>query len=895
MAGLAEDQGTQRKRVFRACDSCRAMKSKCDGARPACGRCTGYGYKCLYALSGKRNQNHRLAAASHDGQACCHTATALQLAATEYGRLVRDILPKLPVPDQPAAENALREIEQRLQQIRLDASACQADANAQPQAQAQAQEPLPNPGGALASTTTIGPKRQSTSASSAPRPAERYLGEVSDVRFFNLVDRALADTSSSGTPVTDHPSHTIAALDGEDEALASYEQDDPSPEAAAAHIDAAVELPDPETAERFLDIYFSTIHVAYPFIPRAIFTQAYQVYIASGRETLPNDTWLATLYILFAIGAYYNAASGGSFSSSSSQAKAKNADALHEQYYRHALSLVSGAEMLERSLNQVTFLLAQCFYLLAVCRTDTCWTTLGLAVRIAQSIGLHVDADGARPRPRPKPRHVQTLAFRNAELRRRVWYSIYVLDRLLALQLGRPPAIHDEDCHLRLPSRLGDADIHWLGGTDSDNDNNASPPVQPPLDPATPTVGDYFLCMISLSRIIGHVLRDLYSPRAHIEPEGDDSSSSTDILTNWLLPSTKRLDRQLLEWRRALPRKLRFDFGHAFDNTAASAAAAIFKRQRNMLAIKFHHLRAVIHRPYLCLPLLRRLEEEGSSGDEGGGTGAKSDIRTAHNAHDAHNMHSRSSPRGHLIGRYEKICILEAQATAHLLHNVVDKQNLVHDFPWWQMISCLVYASSILVVASAFVARRRLGGGGADVPAANGGNFNDEVDNNNNSDDEDVDDSDAIDAAALEDDAETCLTVFEALSPNSESARLARNMMRRLKARGAAWREAHAVHEAAVPVSMVSVPAAPDVSMVNMPALNPRVPPMPAVYHDQPMEPDGEVILQNRQPHQPGDFVTMPVQTDALVSWPMLQEWPLEILDSMEWSTQFFNTVDGTM
>lgn len=28
MAGLAEEQGTKRKRVFRACDSCRAMKSK---------------------------------------------------------------------------------------------------------------------------------------------------------------------------------------------------------------------------------------------------------------------------------------------------------------------------------------------------------------------------------------------------------------------------------------------------------------------------------------------------------------------------------------------------------------------------------------------------------------------------------------------------------------------------------------------------------------------------------------------------------------------------------------------------------------------------------------------------------------------------------------------------
>ncbi|CAK7231815.1 hypothetical protein SBRCBS47491_008057 [Sporothrix bragantina] len=876
MAGLAEDQGTKRKRVFRACDSCRAMKSKCDGARPACGRCTGYGYKCLYALSGKRNQNHRLIGGhskspSHDGQACCQTATALQTAASEYDHLLRDILPKLPVPDQPATKDAMRKIEERMQQIRLDATAC--PASTQTQTQTQAQAPLPRPGGSSVSPTAKAPKRPSTA--SAPRPVERYLGEVSDVRFFNLVDRALADTSNGSTPVTSDSAQVAAGAGDDGEApLASYEQDDVSPEATAAHSNAVVEFPDLETAERFLDIYFSTIHVAYPFLPRDLFMQTYRAYIASDRQTVPSDTWLATLYILFAIGACYNTASGGM----AIQAKQGN-DTLHEQYYRHALSLASGAETPERSVSQVSFLLAQCFYLLAVCRTDTCWTTLGLAVRIAQSIGLHVDADATRPRSRLKPKYTQTLAFRNAELRRRVWYCIYVLDRLLALQLGRPPAIHDEGCHLRLPSRLGDGDIHWLGG-DGD-DNSVSTPVQPPLDPATPTVGDYFLCMISLSRIIGHVLRDLYSPRAGNDSnsiDNNDNDTSSDILTDWLLPSTKRLDRQLLEWRRTLPRKLRFDFGHAFDNTAASSTAAVFKRQRNMLAIKFHHLRAVIHRPYLCLPLLKRLEEE-SSGDEGGGNSNKN----------VHRNHGHNLPRNRLIGRYEKVCILEAQATAHLLHNVVDKQNLVHDFPWWQMISCLVYASSILVVASAFVARRRQGEGDEHAPVV--ADDNDEA---NDSDDDD--NSDAIDAAALEDDAETCLTVFEALSPNSESARLARNMMRRLKARGAAWREAHSVHEA-VPVAV-----SPEVSMTSVPL--PRleaghagpvvVQPMPPAFPDPSVGPTGEVTLGNGQA-QPGDFVTMPMQTDTVVPWPMLQEWPLEILDSMEWSTQFFNTADGTM
>ncbi|CAK7265235.1 hypothetical protein SEPCBS57363_001481 [Sporothrix epigloea] len=866
MAGLADDLGTKRKRVFRACDSCRLMKSKCDGIRPACSRCIGYGHKCVYALTGKRRDRHQFLVADV-------SATALQTAVNEYDRLVREILSKLPAAERPVVEDDLQKIADHLQQVRPDAPAC--EDRAQSQAQAQAQATLPQSGSTATRPREVPRKRPSVSTASVPRTAERYLGEVSDVRFFNLVDRALAGTGSRGTPAGSLPDEPMLdpASTETDVAMTSYEQDDFSPESTAAHSDIPANFPDSATAQRFLDIYFSTIHVAYPFLPRALFMQTYRAYMASGRQIVPHNTWLATLYILLAIGAYYHAASGGA---AATQANCE-ASTQHQRFYRKAMSLVNGSEALERSLNQVSFLLAQCFYLLAVCRTDACWTTLGLAVRIGQSIGLHVDADTARSGPRPKSRQVQMLAFCNAELRRRVWYSIYVLDRLLALQLGRPPAIHDEDSQLRLPSRLGDEDIQWLSGADSQI-NDTSAPLELPLDPATPTVGDYFLCMISLSRIIGHVLRDLYSPRSSGNGN-NDHDDTVDTLTDWLLPSTKKLDRQLLAWRRTLPRKLRFDFGHAFDNTSASSSAAIFKRQRNMLAIKFHHLRAVIHRPYLCLPLLWRLREDGS-GDE-----ADSVARAVYNG---------SPLRNKMVGRYEKICILEVQATAHLLHNVVDKKNLVHDFPWWQMISCLVYASSILVVASAFVARHQPGGDAATELAVAGDR--DEIDGA----DSDIDDGDAIDAAALEDDAETCLTVFEALSLNSESARLARNMMRRLKARGAAWREAHThtTQKAAMPIT-----AASEVNMANV-ASEPSLPgretgqavsSLLLPYSGQRIEPTEGTFFANAQPVQPDNFASMPVQTPTPVVWPVLQEWPLEILDSMEWSTQFFNTTDGAM
>lgn len=141
-----------------------------------------------------------------------------------------------------------------------------------------------------------------------------------------------------------------------------------------------------------------------------------------------------------------------------------------------------------------------------------------------------------------------------------------------------------------------------------------------------------------------------------------------------------------------------------------------------MLAIKFHHLRTLMHRPYLCLawvqqpnrPLMALLERA-----------------------------------RHRVDSLERICVHEAQQTAHLLHNVADEKCLVHDFPWWQMISCLLCASSVLLVARACIEPD-----GVDLMAQ---------------------------SQTLDEDAETCLKVFDALSVNSDAARRARDMMRDLK------------------------------------------------------------------------------------------------------------------
>lgn len=127
---------------------------------------------------------------------------------------------------------------------------------------------------------------------------------------------------------------------------------------------------------------------------------------------------------------------------------------------------------------------------------------------------------------------------------------MYVLDRLLALQLGRPIAIHEADFDVKLPYRTEvtfDIDNHRAIFKEGDTEKVS--------------LMDYFLHVIQFSRVLGQVINQLYQPtQADPSPDG-------------MLLSMVSLDRDLLHWKADLPRHLRFDLGHTFEKSVT------FKRQ----------------------------------------------------------------------------------------------------------------------------------------------------------------------------------------------------------------------------------------------------------------------------------------------------------------------------
>lgn len=161
-------------------------------------------------------------------------------------------------------------------------------------------------------------------------------------------------------------------------------------------------------------------------------------------------------------------------------------------------------------------------------------------MRTAQAIGLHTESSASGP--------IQHLDDTLRDRRRRTWYSIYVLDRLLSLQLGRPPAIVESFYNVPLPIPPEDYKATSYGFDDGyEQDQNSG-------------VEDYFTAMIKFSHLIGDVLEQLYGPHR------------TQLLQKTLLV-IQNCDNKLLQWRSSLPRRLRFDLGHTFDSSI------MFKRQ----------------------------------------------------------------------------------------------------------------------------------------------------------------------------------------------------------------------------------------------------------------------------------------------------------------------------
>lgn len=119
------------------------------------------------------------------------------------------------------------------------------------------------------------------------------------------------------------------------------------------------------------------------------------------------------------------------------------------EYFTEALQLLPDTYEKGSILCVETLALAGYFFQ-NLNQPDTAFIYIGMALRMAISLGLHQEA--SQYLDPNHPHHGLDEATR--EHRRRVWWSIYSLDRILSVKSGNPLTIHDNDIGVNLPSKL---------------------------------------------------------------------------------------------------------------------------------------------------------------------------------------------------------------------------------------------------------------------------------------------------------------------------------------------------------------------------------------------------------------------------------------------------------
>ncbi|KAK4447154.1 fungal-specific transcription factor domain-containing protein [Podospora aff. communis PSN243] len=548
-----------RKRAPLACEECRMRKRRCDGAVPICGGCTKRMTSCVYlaelqerawqqdTIQSLRNRLRELEQAEeqasnvgvdwgsvNDTDANGNNEGPNHVAAADMVELGSPVhVPGSPTNDSSSSRG----------QPRVPGPVAEFCA---PPITTSAQGGLPRAKPSIAAPMYRTP----------PPPLPPRLEPTSVERLMRPIDQALSETPSSHA--------APAGCMGDNLGLG------PAPPQRWS-------LPLRCDADELVCIYFARVHRMYPILHQPTFLQQYKslwepatLHSRQLQVTL-DKTFPAVANAVFALASLF-------------------AVGIPEQNSARASTYFNTAQQInlldiideDVGIELVQLLLLMGFYLQSTERYSKCWNITGLAVRMAQNMGLQLSVQEARRRGllRSWPSQLHT------EMRIRVWYGCVLLDREISMSFGRPLMITTTGGEqLRLPEAIDDEHLCEEAGVKRNRQ-----PVN------CPSMLEGYVQTIKLYGILGKVLD---------REECDDASHSTSVDTQSLLD----LDTMIMEWRDSLPTHLQYDCSSSNQAeedgklshplSPENIPPTDFSAQARRLHARFLHVRVLILRPAL--------------------------------------------------------------------------------------------------------------------------------------------------------------------------------------------------------------------------------------------------------------------------------------------------------
>ncbi len=204
---------------------------------------------------------------------------------------------------------------------------------------------------------------------------------------------------------------------------------------------AALDIPRPElpprsTTDQLLHSYYASAHSMFPILHWPTLQQGVDEVYKQGSLRSAPPSFVAMFFAVLAVGSLFT-----------------SEPPLHRSYRAAELAEAS-RKMIDPWNNDFILDDARTLVLITIFLNEmnlksAAWNWLGNALQVAQDIGLYSESG-------PWP-------VIEGEMRRRVWWTVYVLDRSLSVELGRPVRIDDSDCDVSLPAGVDDHYIHEGG------------------------------------------------------------------------------------------------------------------------------------------------------------------------------------------------------------------------------------------------------------------------------------------------------------------------------------------------------------------------------------------------------------------------------------------------
>lgn len=348
----------KRQRVSRACDPCRNRKTACDGRRPVC-----------------------LACESRDAASSCRY----------------EFVPKRESEKWDAAGDGISSRRSTFEEVRVERSRDSGlDSFAGARDSRAGETPLEE---AFSSAPSDG-------LATFPGNADQAVyGPSSTVAFLRHI---IARGSRPGS-VTPSDLHSPSKPSAGKRVYKKSQQPEP-----IRHLESGqAVLPLRRIADDFLLCYWEFIHPVFPLLHRTTFVDQYERLWTSNKSDSARTTdieepcFMSLLYLAFALGCKLSKLV-------LSTQKSSTAD----DFYQKSRMLSEYLILDSTSVATVQLLALSGVYLQSTQYASRCWNSVGLAIRAAQSLGLHAELNGRKAGSQLE-----------LEMQRRIWHVCVSLDR----------------------------------------------------------------------------------------------------------------------------------------------------------------------------------------------------------------------------------------------------------------------------------------------------------------------------------------------------------------------------------------------------------------------------------------------------------------------------------